>query len=320
MPAKLTLENFLERAALVHNNKYDYSLIETLPICTEKIKIICPFHGVFEQRLHNHLISGQNCKKCALEDRAVIRGKSQEEFINEANIIHNYKYNYDETIYVRADNKVTIRCPEHGPFIQKAITHLEGAGCRDCGYNNNAFKRAKTLEEFITEANIVHNNFYTYEKSIYVNSRTPIIITCPNCGDFSTIPNIHLRGHKCRSCPHSISNGEKRITEILSALNIHFEYERTFPDCRNPRTGHCLRFDFYLESINTIIEYDGKQHFEPVSHWGGDEAFQDTQFKDTVKNNYCSEKGINLIRIKYTEDILEKLKVYSIVPFSFELE
>ena len=65
-----TLENFIQKANLKHNNRYDYSLVD-YKNRTTKIKIICKKHGEFLQKAGNHL-NGQGCPKCSIENRSEI--------------------------------------------------------------------------------------------------------------------------------------------------------------------------------------------------------------------------------------------------------
>ena len=58
--------------------------------------------------------------------------KTKEEFIKEADIIHNYKYNYSKINYINNKTKVCIICPEHGEFWQTPANHLKGANCPKC--------------------------------------------------------------------------------------------------------------------------------------------------------------------------------------------
>jgi len=60
-----------------------------------------------------------------------------------------------------------------------------------------------------------------------------------------------------------------------------------------------LQFDFYLPERNACIEYDGKQHYEPVDYFGGEKAFRLSLIRDGIKTAYCKEKGIPLLRIPY---------------------
>ena len=59
-----------------------------------------------------------------------------------------------------------------------------------------------------------------------------------------------------------------------------------------------------------MIEFDGEQHIRPVERWGGEKAFQLQRKRDEIKNNYCKENGIALIRIGYYENIEQKIKRY----------
>lgn len=113
----------------IHGDKYDYSLFE--PNGSKgKVKVICPEHGVFEVRTSRHKF-GNGCPVCAGNQR-----KTTEQFIKQANKIHNNKYGYTKTNYVASNKKVIITCPLHGDFSQQAMTHTNGSGCPKC------FKRA----------------------------------------------------------------------------------------------------------------------------------------------------------------------------------
>lgn len=98
----------------------------------------------------------------------------------------------------------------------------------------------------------------------------------------------------------------KRLNLIASCLddnNILYERQKTFDDCKYKNV---LRFDFYIESMNIIIEYDGEQHFKPVTYGrlSEEEALHEynlTRIRDKIKNEYCKKKGIELIRIPYYE-------------------
>jgi len=83
--------------------------------------------------------------------------------------------------------------------------------------------------------------------------------------------------------------------------HIYFISQATFDDCVNPLTSYKFRFDFYFPNYNCCIEYDGEQHFKPVEYWGGERGFEEQQYKDKLKNNYCLSHSIRLVRIPYTE-------------------
>jgi len=125
---KLGLNGFLIKANKVHDNKYDYSKV----IYTNnkaKVDVICPKHGVFNQRVTDHIFGGHGCPECTYE---TIR-KSTEEFINQSILIHNNKYNYSNVGEFKTNkDKVKIICPKHGVFKQKVLCHTQGQGCPIC--------------------------------------------------------------------------------------------------------------------------------------------------------------------------------------------
>ena len=82
------------------------------------------------------------------------------------------------------------------------LLNLQGNGCKDCGRISQIEKQRLTIEEFIDRSNILHNNFYDYEKVIYANNRTDITIICPKHGEFLQKPVSHLIGRGCPDLGH----------------------------------------------------------------------------------------------------------------------
>lgn len=135
MAKKLTLNEFKERATILHNGKYDYSLIteEMFQDGSRSIvDIICPKHGVFKQTAKLHL-NGCGCRQCSYEERAMkCTEKAKESFVKKARNVHGGKYNYSKLEYKGVKESVCIICPEHGEFWQKPNDHLSGRGCPIC--------------------------------------------------------------------------------------------------------------------------------------------------------------------------------------------
>ena len=125
-----------------------------------------------------------------------------------------------------------------------------------------------------------------------------------NC-NYITGDKDHLTRHK-KSCGVStrISSGEKKIIEVLNIMNINHVYDKPFEQL----TLECkqnLRFDFYCPEFKCVIEFDGKQHYEPVNFGGGVEqsivAFERTVQHDNIKNDFCARNGYDMLRIKYND-------------------
>jgi hypothetical protein len=225
-----------------------------------------------------------------------------EEFINECNKKHNNKYEYRLTNYTGYYSNITVICKIHGTFKQRAGHHLEGRGCQKCGIDRCKESKFHTKEEFIEKSNKIHNNFYNYDKVIYIKARNKVCIVCPKHGEYWQSPDNHLHGRGCYKCKNS--KGEKIILLFLIKNNIVYINQKMFDDCRNPKTNHKLRYDFFIPSKNILIEYDGKQHFKSGKF--GKTTYtvnmmQENQFRDDVKTKYAKNNNIKLLRIKYTD-------------------
>ena len=103
------------------------------------------------------------------------------------------------------------------------------------------------------------------------------------------------------------SRGEIKIEEILKENELNFKMEYMFPDLKSPNGKH-LRFDFVIfdddGNIDFIIEYQGKQHYEPSDKFGGKRGFYQQQFNDNQKRRFCALHDFPLIEIPYTEENL----------------
>lgn len=97
----------------------------------------------------------------------------------------------------------------------------------------------------------------------------------------------------------SITKGERIISQNLDSLKIKYELQKTFNDCRNPKTNALLRYDFYLPDYKILIEYDGIQHFQEVPYFR--DSLEEVQFRDNYKDNYAKEHNYKLLRIPYTD-------------------
>lgn len=211
---KYNTETFIIKGNEIHHNKYNYSLVDYKK-SNIKIKIICPIHGIFEQTPNNHIRNNnpRGCPKCAGKN------KTNNEFIIEANKIHNNKYEYNKTNYINVKTPIIITCPIHGDFNQKPNNHLNGWGCKTCGGNNKL-----TTEEFILKANKIHKNRYDYSLVKYIGSHTKIKIICKEHGKFEQKPNNHLMGNNCPKCGIISQQNNKKLTNlefINKANKIH---------------------------------------------------------------------------------------------------
>lgn len=122
-----TQEDFIAKAKEIYGDRYDYGLVEYVR-SSEKVKIICLKHGVFEKSPNKHL-RGQGCPVCG-RNRTKI---GVDEFICRAKKVHGNRYDYSKVVYTRKDEPVEIICPEHGSFWQTPHGHvILGQNCPKC--------------------------------------------------------------------------------------------------------------------------------------------------------------------------------------------
>jgi very-short-patch-repair endonuclease len=287
-----TNKEFIKCAIDLYGDKYDYSKVNYKNV-NQKIEILCKIHNLlFKQTPRKHLI-GNGCPKCNKNVKY-----TNESFINRANIIHNNKYDYSLVEYKCSHSKIKIICKEHGIFEQLPYCHLKGNKCPDCTKNKKS-----TTEKFIIKANVIHNFQYDYSLTNYKNNSTKVKIICPEHGIFEQIPDNHLKGCKCSKCKN-YSIGEEKIEKILNKNNILFETQKQFAGCSLKQK---LKFDFYLPDRNLCIEFDGQQHYEKYRFEKDDRYLNLRKKRDEIKNIYCQENNIELLRIKYTDNIENKL-------------
>lgn len=115
-----------------------------------------------------------------------------------------------------------------------------------------------------------------------------------DCGNTCIINGTYLRSGETASCGCLKSKGENKVEQILKENKIPFEKEKTFETCKDKSL---LPFDFYIDN-KYLIEYDGEQHFNKGGLWN--QNFNYINNHDNIKNQWCKDNNISLIRIPYT--------------------
>ena len=199
-------------------------------------------------------------------------------------------------------------CPIHGKHSMRISNLINGKGCPDCvGVNNSTRFRLSPdeVEKRVEECGGILLNKNDNKSQTEKN----LIIKCPECKTpFTTSLRIFTQhgGQLCDNCFSVESLGKKRVKRFLEDNNIKFITQKWFDDCRDVKP---LPFDFYLIEYNILIEYDGSQHFRETNHFTY--PLEMVQKHDAIKNQYCVDNNIKLIRIPYwkitkIEEILTK--------------
>jgi hypothetical protein len=228
-----------------------------------------------------------------------LKKKTTDEFISEARRVHGDKFHYHNTVYKDARSKLIVTCKEHGDFIQQAGSHLVGYGCRKCADRMNGIRCRSSTSEFITKAEKVHGDRYDYSKVEYNTAQSSVVIICKEHGEFSQTPNNHLKGENCPKCGASL--GEQAIMDWLGGRGVRYGFNHIFPDCSYKGL---LRFDFYLPDYAMCIEYDGEHHFRQIA---GGSSLELIQARDRVKDKYCMDNNMQMVRIRYDENVEDVL-------------
>lgn len=173
---------------------------------------------------------------------------------------------------------------------------LAGKRCPKCAGNLKW-----SNEKFVSKVKNLVGDEYIFSE-VYIDSGHPLEVVHRDCARiFKTRPRDFLRGSRCPYC-HLDSKGELEIEKLLNNSRLTFKRQHRFNRCRDKNP---LPFDFtiYNQSNNIIciIEYDGRQHFEAIEHWGGEKSLKLQQKRDKIKNEYCKENNIPLLRIPYWE-------------------
>jgi len=309
-------ELFIQKAKLIHGDKYDYSKVEYINTYM-KIKIYCKIHNFdFLMTPSNHL-SGQKCKICSMENRSKLRNYGNDKFIEKAKLIHDNKYDYSKINYINSQTNIIIICNEHGEFEQKPVKHLQGHNCILCSNISRAKNKTDNNKSFIEKAKLIHDNKYDYSKINYIDSQTNIIIICNEHGEFEQKPANHLQGNNCILCSNILRSVNQRLSLdefieraksiygntydyskvnytnidikcILKCIKHNFEFEQTpYNHLNYIGCNKCSNHSYSKKAINWlnfISKFNDLniQHAENI----GEYIINNTKFK---ADGYCEE-------------------------------
>lgn len=315
MGKKLTTEEFIKKAKLVHGeNTYNYS--ESAYVnAKSKLKIFCnKCEKYFEQVASTHYECG--CPTCGKEKQFNSRRKGDEKFISDAISKHGLKFDYSLLKYKNNRTKVDIICPTHGLIQILPNGHLSSeTGCFYCGVDS----RKLSTKEFIEKCNLKHNNIYDYSKTNYIDSDTKVEVICKEHGSFWINPRFHLEKGKCPQCSeHFPYTTETFIEKAISIHQDKYDYSKVF--YKNFETKVeivCPNHGTFLQSPQNHIGYN-KRGCPKCSKSGTKLTTQEFIDKaNLLHNNFYDYSNTNYIKSSQKVDIIcPKHGNFSITPNS----
>lgn len=290
-PRTRTTDQFIAEARERHGEKFDYSQVWYVNAKTH-VHIGCPLHGRFDQTPEVHL-KGSGCPGCRYLRMAQTRTRPWREILAKFRRRHGDRYDYSQVEYVSLSRKITIACPEHGPFAQRPYCHLKGHGCPRCKCEALATDQRLTRDGILDRFQRVHGDRYDYRHVTPVrNVGSKVLIVCRSHGPFCQSVQDHARGRGCPVCRES--RGERRVAQALEELGVPFVRQQRFSTCRDSKP---LPFDFFIPSEQLLIEFDGAQHVIPSKRFN----LPVIRKHDAIKTDWARRRGLSLIRIPHTD-------------------
>lgn len=284
-----TTNEFKKQLFNIYGNEYEV-LSDYINTIT-KVEVKHNICGYIYKVLPSGILNGNKCPNCSRNKK-----KNTEEFKMEISNLVKDEYELLSQ-YTNAITKVTIKHNKCNNIYHVTPSNfLTGYRCPKCASEEVARKQTKTHDDFISEVyNLVGNDYTILGK--YDVAKKNIQIIHNKCGHiFKMSPSNFLRGQRCPRCNES--KGETLIREYLKYNNINFESQYKIAECKKIRP---LPFDFAIFNNNNLqflIEYDGELHYKEK---GIGNDLKQQQQHDEIKNTYCRENNIPLLRIPYWE-------------------
>ncbi len=286
MPKKITTDDYVERAKIIHKDLYLYDVTEYAGM-HQKLQIRCKEHGIFEQTANDHLL-GSGCQPCSKIRGALRRTSTVEDFVKQSAQIHNNKYDYANVEYINAKTPVKIRCPIHGVFNQCPSNHLFGQGCYTCSKNNVGLNNRVSVKDRIIESNRIFNSKYDYSL-LTDTSYGRVDIICPIHGKFKQDLALHSLGHGCRKCGTIASSATRMISycEFVNRASAKHSNFYVYDDITSTSYQYLNAAD-----IDILCPLHGRFAQNASSHLQGHGCKRCAALRNKVQNEWLDYCGV----------------------------
>lgn len=269
----------------------------------KKIKHRCKEYGhEWETKPTVIITNGSGCPECGKERYKEKRTKTHDDYIREIKEIHGNNIEVKEK-YINSRTNIKHECNvcNHEWETRPNNILINKTGCPICEIKIVGENKKKTHNEYVKEVKEIHKgNIEVIEE--YKSRVVKIKHKHKTCGhEWYVKPSHILEGHSCPKCNES--RGERLVRNILESLGVTFGSQVRFEELGFNKRKQ-LTCDFVVYKDNEpmfVIEYNGKQHYEPIDFFGGEEGYIKTIKRDKTKRKMLHERGIQLIAIPYNE-------------------
>lgn len=276
----------------------------------KKVKLRCECGNEFETTVEKFVLRNKRqCNKCGLQ-RVYNSNKYTTEQVRKFIEENNCKLISKD--YKGVSEKIEVQC-SCGEIFTTTFDYFKNGNKRTCNKcaNEIRIKNLKLTPEYVK--NYIKNKGCEL-LSEYIDTKSEITVKC-ECGEiFKTTFDCFTSKEKtrCDKCSGKMSSGERIIDDWLREHNVKYKRQFRFKECRYKKP---LPFDFAVFENNRLkylIEYDGEQHFNPYRFKDNQvfeyEKLKSLKLRDKIKNQYCKSNNIDLLRISYKENIIDKLE------------
>ena len=265
------------------------------------IEMQCQCGNIYHVAANNLFKQGQKqyqCPQCGREQSAKNHQKEDEYMAVLENrglsLLGEYK-GCKKTSYYKTND---------GYYVMSSLYNIKhGVNIADSLFDRRNIYAMDNVKNWISK----HYNNTDIISDKFTDVRAKYLFRCKECAHVFERNLSHVMTSDslldCPICNKNISHGELAIVDWLDKNQIKYEQQKTFTGCQNK---NLLKFDFYLPDFNCVVEVDGEQHYKPVRFGGmsidkANQEFESAKIRDSIKNRYCKQHGINLVRISYVQ-------------------
>lgn len=269
----------------------EYTFLEEYKGSTKSIKVKHNTCGNIYDISPLNFKRSKGCKKCNYD--SIYKHKVKDTNIFKKEMYEKVGEEYSLlSEYINTNTRVKVKHNKCGNTYSIAPRDfLKGSRCSKCQNE----KDRMTQEEWDYKVYELIKNEYTFLEH-YKGNGIKISVRHNICNhEYKVKPNNFITGHRCPLCKSSI--GERLISEYLEGNDIAYIPQHTFDDLKGKKGKY--RYDFYLPEYNILIEYQGIQHYKPISFFGGIDTFNKQKNRDEIKKEYAVKNDIKYIEVPF---------------------